>query len=166
METEKLQIVEIPYAGKNISMVILLPRTHGDMPALESSLTADQLSINWALITPKKIRLLLPKFHVTSEFELSEVLKKMGMPHPFSLEADLSGMTGRKDLMIDKVVHKAFVNVDEKGTEAAAATAVVIREKNGMVIPEFRADRPFIFIIKENRNSTILFMGRVNDPSL
>jgi serpin B len=93
------------------------------------------------------------------------VLKKMGMEHPFSLQADLSGMTGRKDLMIDKVVHKAFIDVSEKGTEAAAATAVIIREKNGMVIPSFRADHPFLFIIRENKYGGILFAGRVNKPS-
>jgi serpin B len=164
-ELDNMKLVELPYAGGDLSLMVILPDDAAAMASIEKSLSADQWSLWSNLMTNKKIKLLLPKFKTVCEFELSEVLKKMGMPHPFSLQADLSGMTGRKDLMIDKVVHKAFIEVMETGTEAAAATAVVIREKNGMVIPEFRANKPFIFIIKDNKEGGILFMGRINDPT-
>lgn len=164
-ELDGFKMVELPYAGEELSMVILLPTDASSMGSVEKSLSADQWKLWEQMMTRKKIKLLLPKFKTVSEFELSDVLKKMGMPHPFSLAADLSGMTGKKDLMIDKVVHKAFIEVMEKGTEAAASTAVVIREKSGMVIPEFRADKPFIFIIKDKKEGEILFMGRINDPT-
>jgi serpin B len=112
-------------------------------------------------------KVFLPKFSMTAEFELSEVLKKMGMPDAFSLTADFSGMTGTKDLLIDKVVHKAFIDVSEKGTEAAAATAVVIREKSMPVnVVTFRADHPFMFVLRDNATNNILFIGKVANPSV
>jgi serine protease inhibitor len=164
-ENEQCKVVEIPYAGKNLSMMVVLPNSPNTLSGLEKRLDKNSYDLWLNMLSECKIKLYLPKFKSTTEFELSDALKKMGMPHPFSMDADLSGMTGKKDLMIDKVIHKAFVEVNEKGTEAAAATAVVIREKSAMVMPEFRADRPFIFIIKENRYNNILFMGRINNPA-
>jgi serine protease inhibitor len=164
-ENEQYKVVEIPYEGKTLSMIIVLPVSPNNLAGLEKQLDKNSYDHWLSALTERKIKLYLPKFKTTAEFELSDALKKMGMPHPFSMDADLSGMTGKKDLMIDKVVHKAFVEVNERGTEAAAATAVVIREKSAMInMPEFRADRPFIFIIKENTYNNILFMGRINDP--
>lgn len=162
---EQVQIIEIPYIDSTLSMVVFLPEDKVSMGKLEQSLTAEQYNSWLSGMSVKEISLSLPKFKTTAEFELSDVLKKMGMPHPFSLSADLSGMTGKKDLMIDKVIHKAFVEVSEKGTEAAAATAVVIRLKSLPVTTEFNANRPFIFIIKENKYDNILFMGKINDIS-
>jgi serine protease inhibitor len=160
------KIIEIPYLGKTVSMLVILPKENKNLNSIEKSLNLDNYSLWLSMMTEQKIHLYLPKFKVTSEFELSDALKKMGMPHPFSKEADFSGMTGHMDLMIDKIVHKAFVEVNERGTEAAASTAVIMREKSGMVdIPEFRADHPFIFIIKENKYNSILFMGEINDPT-
>mgnify|MGYP000874280047 CR=1 FL=1 len=164
LEEDSLQIVELPYAGGKASMWVMLPSTHSAITILESKLSKEQLTIWNNHLSGKKIQLRIPKFKTTSEFELSDALKKMGMPHPFSLDADLSGMTGKKDLMIDKVVHKAFIEVNEKGTEAAAATAVVIRTKNGVEITRFFANKPFIFLIRENTYGGILFMGRINNP--
>lgn len=92
-------------------------------------------------------------------------LKEMGMPTAFTLEADLSGMDGSRNLFIQNVIHQAFVQVDEKGTEAAAATAVIVNLKSVMPSNIFRADHPFIFIIQVQETGNILFMGRVNDPT-
>lgn len=164
LKGEQIQIAEIPYADSTLSMLVLLPDDAASMVKLEQELSFARYQAWIAQLLPTKINLLLPRFKTTSEFELSDVLKKMGMPHPFSLSADLSGMTGKKDLMIDKVIHKAFVDVNEKGTEAAAATAVIIRVKSAPVIPQFNVNRPFIFIIKENAHQNILFMGKINNP--
>lgn len=121
--------------------------------------------INAGLVSTK-VKLWLPKFKTTSEFELSEALQQMGMKEAFTDNADFSGMTGKKDLKISKVIHKAFVEVNEAGTEAAAATAVVMRVKSLPVNPpEFRADHPFMFIIKENGSNSILFAGNIFDPT-
>lgn len=160
---EDLQLVEIPYSDSTLSMLIFLPKDAAAMQKAENLLQMESTYTYWlSEMKETKVKILLPKFRVTSEFELSEVLKKMGMPHPFSNSADLSGITGKNDLMIDKVIHKAFVEVSEQGTEAAASTAVVIRQKNGMVVPEVNVNRPFLFVIKEKKYGSILFMGRVN----
>jgi serpin B len=162
-QDEGLQLVELPYCDSTISMLIFLPKDASAMQKAETLLQMESTYTYWlSEMKPTKVKLLLPKFKITSEFELSEVLKKMGMPHPFSNSADLSGITGKNDLMIDKVIHKAFVEVSEQGTEAAASTAVVIRQKSAMILPEINVNRPFVFIIKDNKFGSILFMGRVN----
>ena len=101
---------------------------------------------------------------MTSQFNLSQMLATMGMPDAFGRNADFSGMTGNKDLFISAVLHKAFVAVDEQGTEAAAATGVAMRKT--AIRPIFRADHPFIFIIKDNVSQSILFMGKVANPTI
>jgi serpin B len=165
LETIQYKLVEIPYKGGGLSMLVYLPAGQQDINGLEKELHAAMYRKSIKSLSKTKIELYFPKFKTTSDFELSDVMKKMGMPHPFSHDADLSGMTGKQDLMIDKVIHQAFVEVNEKGTEAAAATAVVIREKSAPILPVFRADHPFIFIIKENTYHNILFMGRINNPA-
>jgi serpin B len=113
-----------------------------------------------------RVEVTLPKFKVTSEFMLAEVLKKMGMPAAFTRgQADFSGMTTREKLYIKHVLHKAFVDVHEKGTEAAAATAVVIDRESLPQPATFTADRPFVFLVRDNRTGSILFMGRLTDPT-
>jgi serpin B len=109
----------------------------------------------------------LPKFKMTTgPLELKGILKAMGMKDAFSMAADFSGMSGNKDLFVSNVLHKAFMAVDEKGTEAAAATAVVVTLKEEPAAsPVFRADHPFVFVIKDNRSGSILFIGRVVNPA-
>jgi serpin B len=110
----------------------------------------------------------LPKFKITSQFGLSDPLKAMGMPDAFELaKADFSGMTGRRDLFISDVIHKAFVEVNEEGTEAAAATGVMMSTTSVEITPPpvFRADHPFVFIIQDKNSKSILFVGRVADPT-
>ena len=158
--------IEIPYAKGTLSMLIILPSDDNSFTSLQKNIDHTVYQKIVSAMTVKKIRLMLPKFNTTSEFELSDVLQEMGMPEAFSDKADFSGMTGKKDLKISKVVHKAFINVNEAGTEAAAATAVIIRVKSMPVnVVEFKADHPFMFIIKENTNGSILFAGNIFDPS-
>ena len=107
----------------------------------------------------------LPKFEFDSKYFMVPTLSDMGMPTAFSMEADFSGMDGSQNLYIQNVIHQAFVKVDEKGTEAAAATAVVVGFKSAMPRNIFRADHPFIFIIQEKETGNILFMGKMVDPS-
>jgi serpin B len=117
-------------------------------------------------LTEKEVRLKLPKFKFDAEYKLKPILSDMGMPIAFSDAANLSRMTRSNDLKIDEVFHKAFVEVSEEGTEAAAATAVVIVLKSISIPVEFFANRPFIFVIRENKDGNILFMGRVTNPNI
>jgi len=165
-ETDGLQILELPYAGANLSMVVLLPREVDGLASLENGLTPAKLDEWLGGLVKQEVAVTLPRFKLTSEFELGDVLARMGMPEAFTFEADFSGMSGSKDLYISAVLHKAFVDVNEEGTEAAAATAVVMRQKSAPVRPkEFVADRPFIFLIRDVRSGAILFAGRLVDPS-
>src|SRR3984957_17352251 len=165
------QVLEIPYQSKELSMVIFLPNDVGGLPALENLLTALN-TMQWLgqLSPVTKVIVTLPKFKTTQQFELGGTLAAMGMPQAFTSSADFSGMTGKKDFAISAVIHKAYIDVNEEGTEAAAATAVTmramaIRAPNPAPPPVFRADHPFVFLIRDNRSNSILFMGRVADPT-
>ncbi|MEM2930170.1 MAG: serpin family protein [Thermoproteota archaeon] len=162
-DTGDLQIIELPYKGGNVSMLIILPK---NIEAAESSLTVEKLEEYRAQMKKEKLdEICLPKFELETKYFMRETLSSLGMPTAFTGAADFSGMTGGRDLFISQVIHQAYVKVDEKGTEAAAATAVIMKLT---AIPEtkvFRADRPFIFIIQENETGAILFMGRISDPS-
>ena len=143
-------------------MIVVLPEEGGFLE-LESSLTPEFLDQANSDFNRRLVDLTMPKFEFESEFDLGRALESMGMPAAFGGEADFSGMTGSPDLFIDSVVHKAFVLVDEEGTEAAAATAVVMAE---MAAPPqdsvtMTIDRPFIFLIRDNESGSILFAGRV-----
>ncbi|UCC65846.1 MAG: serpin family protein [Anaerolineae bacterium] len=163
-EGQGYQAVELPYDGWEISMVILLPEA-GGFEAFEDSLDAERVDAVLKELARRQVALTMPKFEFESDFSLNEALSAMGMPVAFSNEADFSGMTGNRDLFISEVIHKAFVSVDEAGTEAAAATAVVIAE---LAMPEepvaFTVDRPFLFLIRDMETGTVLFVGRVVDP--
>ena len=161
---QDVQVLELPYKGKDLSMIVLLPRDIDGLDTLEKGLTAEQLKTWTADLQDMELNVYLPKFTVTSEFSLSDALKVMGMVDAFTMAADFSGMDGTTDLMITAVLHKAFVAVDEEGTEAAAATAVVIGIKSMPMFEEFRANHPFLFLIRENATGSILFLGRVVDP--
>jgi serpin B len=164
------QILEIPYKSAELSMIILLPNNVGGLFALEQSLTSPNTKQWVSQLRPvPKVILTLPKFKMTRQFELQDSLGAMGMTLAFDAHADFSGMTGNRDLFISAVIHKAYIDVNEEGTEAAAATAVVMRSMLARMQqpapPVFRADHPFIFLIRDNRSGGILFMGRVSDPT-
>jgi hypothetical protein len=166
-QEDGLQIIELPYKGDELSMVVLLPAEVDGLAELEKSLTPKDLNRWSTLLRKREVYVYLPKFKMTTgPLELGGVLKAMGMKDAFSLPpADFSGMTGSRDLFISNVLHKAFVAVDEKGTEAAAATAVVVTLTAELAAsPVFRADHPFVFVIKDNRSGSILFMGRLTNP--
>ena len=159
------QAVELPYDGSEISMVILLPDKDNFDP-FENALNAELVSQISKDLRPEHVALTMPSFEFEAQFALGATLKKMGMSDAFDPQlADFSGMDGTKDLYIFDAFHKAFVLVDEKGTEAAAATAVVIGIESAPPPPIVVAvDRPFIFLIRDIATNTTLFVGRVMDP--
>jgi len=161
-------VLEMPYKGDRMSMVFLLPDRIDGLPDLEKKLTAILLSDALDALKRQKVIVYLPKFHAETRYQLSDHLQKMGMRLAFSrTDADFSGMTGDQPLSISAVIHKAFVDVDEKGTEAAAATAVTMELASAVPRqepPVFRADHPFIYFIRDTQTGQILFAGRMADP--
>ncbi|MFO7773868.1 MAG: serpin family protein [Dehalococcoidia bacterium] len=155
------QAIELPYDGGELSMVILLPGA-GQFRAFEEGLEGQQVYEIVNKLQSARILLTMPRFEFHSDFSLSDTLTQMGMPVAFSGSADFSGMTGGRDLFISEVVHKAFVSVDEAGTEAAAATGVVMPTS---MPPEVTVDRPFILLIRDIETGAILFVGRVLNPA-
>jgi len=163
-EGEGYQAVELPYDGRELAMVVLLPRA-GEFERFESALDAGRVEQIVGSLEYQQVRLTMPRFEFESGFSLKEALAAMGMAEAFSEQADFSGMTGRRDLFISEVVHKAFVSVDEAGTEAAAATAVIMKLTAAVEEPvEVTMDRPFIFLIRDLETGAILFVGRVVEP--
>jgi serpin B len=162
-----LQALELPYKGNRLTMVILLPRAKDGLSQLESSLTYAKIE-NWlSKLSSYRVELSLPRFKLTAEAELTSALSELGMPVAFRPgAADFSGITGNRELFISAVVHKAFVEVDEKGTEAAAATGVAVARAAAIAQPPvvFRADHPFFFLIRDVTTGSILFMGRLVRP--
>ena len=165
-ETERVQFVELPYVENELSMIILLPKELDGLADLERSLTPRGLKEWLEGLSKKDVVVEVPRFKLTTQFRLKEVLTAMGMTDAFSVKlADFSGMTGDRDLFISAVIHKAFVDVNEEGTEAAAATAVVMKLRAAPMPPKvFRADHPFLFLIRDNQSGSILSMGRVVNP--
>ena len=158
------QVVDVPYSWGEISMTILLP-DEGTLGAFADSLNSDLLDQIVDGIETTYVTLTMPLFACESEFSLAETLAGMGMPDAFDGRADFSGMTGSKDLWISRIVHKAFVSVDEKGTEAAAATGVVMSTSGPSKEPiVVIVDRPFMFLIRDAGTGTVLFLGRVSNP--
>jgi len=162
-EDDGLQILELPYAGDDLSMVVLLPREIDGLTELEERLTVENLGRWTKNLRQREVQVLLPRFEITFPFRLDDTLKSMGMVDAFG-NADFSGMDGTKSLFIGAVLHKAFVVVNEEGTEAAAATAVIMAMGLSSLPPVFRADHPFVFLIRENSTGSILFLGRVVRP--
>jgi serine protease inhibitor len=168
--TDTMALAEIPYKNYELSMVVLLPKERDGLSRLESTLSEEKLLSLLSQLTGAKLELGLPKFKTTCSFNLKTILEKMGMKTPFDEKlADFSGINGKKSLSISEVIHKAFVDVNEKGTEAAAATAVVMMVRSAApqkeeVIP-FRVDHPFLFLIRDRKTGSILFMGRIENPA-
>lgn len=165
MKTEDFQGLELPYVDDELSMIILLPKETDGLIGFEKSLTAENLSKWLVRLRKREVIVSIPKFKETCQFRLADVLKQMGMTDAFLAKADFSGMNGKRDLFISAVIHKAFVDVNEEGTEAAAATAVVgVTAVGPKEIPVFRADHPFLFLIRDNDSGSILFIGRMMNP--
>ncbi len=164
-ETDGLQILELPYTGDDISMIILLPKNN-DLSSTIDTIDSDMLSEWTESMVETKVDIYLPKFQVETSYTLKNYLVELGMNAPFTSAADFSGITGGKDLFISQVVHKAFIDVNEEGTEAAAATAVIMEltANGGSSRIVFNCDHPFIYLIRHKQTGTILFMGSISDP--
>lgn len=166
MENEALQALEIPYAGNAVSMILLLPKDRNTLSALEAELSQEMIQTLFAQMESRSVRVCMPRFQIGSSFDLSQTLTSLGMVAAFSRHADFSGMDGAQNLFLSAVLHKARIEVNEKGAEAAAATAVIVFEKTAFDrTPVFRADHPFLFMIRENKRGELLFLGRVMDPN-
>lgn len=163
-----LQALELPYNGGELSMVILLPRKINALPRMERKLKPKELDFILAKMKKQTVEIFLPKFKEESDFVLNDTLAKMGMPDAFNgATADFSGLNGKRDLYISHVLHKAWVEVTEEGTEAAVATIVLAEHEISERPPPppiFRADHPFIFLIRDIRSGSLLFIGRLADP--
>lgn len=163
---EDYLIIELPYKDNQASMFIILPEKESDFNEFCKSFTYTSFVDNEKLLNKQLIDLLMPKFKIEAKYKLKNPLMAMGMIDAFTGKANFGKMNGRSDLMIDDVIHQSFIEVDEIGTEASAATAVVVREKSAPQ-PEFvNLNRPFIFVIRENYKGSILFLGRFNNPNL
>ena len=169
-----LKALELPYKGGSMSMLLLLPDAVDGLPALERSLTAERLEAIVGSLAPVRVSVALPRFELEppGALPLGDVLRALGMADAFSpSQADFTGIADPPDprdrLFLSEVFHKAFVKVDEKGTEAAAATAVVMERAAALPekLVEFKADHPFLFFIRDSASGMLLFMGRVADPS-
>lgn len=161
---DQLNLLELPYMGDRLSMVVLLPKEVDGLARLENSLSSENLDRWLGRLHQQTVRVSLPRFGLTSRFDLSKTLEAMGMTDAFSgAKADFSGMTGRRDLFIGMVIHQARVDLNEEGTEAAAATAV--KMKRGAPPAAFVADHPFLFLIRDWHSGSILFLGRVMNPT-
>ncbi len=163
-ETAGCQILELPYVGENLAMTLLLPQEPDGLAALEAVLTVETLERWTKELWETRVEVHLPRFKVTGAFELKQALMALGMVDAFG-GADFSGMDGTLSLFISAVVHQAFVEVNEEGAEAAAATAVIMARGMPMPPPVFRADHPFLFLLRDRRTGGILFIGRVADPA-
>lgn len=164
-QLEGMKFLELPYTGERLSLVVLLPDERAGLPSLESALTPATIKQGLDSLCKQKVEVAMPRFKIEKGFMLNETLRSMGMASAFSADADFSGMDGTKNLFITAAVHKAFVEVNEEGTEAAAATGVAVgRMSVAPKTPAFIADHPFLFIIRDRVTGTILFIGRVVNP--
>lgn len=169
-ENDSLQICAMPYAGKQVSLLVIVPRRADGLPELTKGLTADRIAEWTGKLSEQRINIYFPRFRSMLRQSLKDRLSKMGMPDAFNPDsADFSGITGREKLHISDAIHEAVIEVNEEGSEAAGATAVIMAAKGpGPIVvepPSFYANRPFLFIIRDNRTGCFLFVGRMSDPT-
>ncbi len=166
-ENQDIQMLELPYTGQALSMLILLPNTKDGLAEIERRFDSCQLDSWIAALEQREVEVYLPRFKTSSSLSLSKILQNLGMTDAFSRDADFSGIVRKGGLFISEVIHKAFVDVNEEGTEAAAATAVVglTSAAKPVPVPVFKADHPFVFFIREQKTGNPLFMGRIMNPA-
>jgi len=168
LDRDSFQALELPYDGDRQSMIVFLPKRADDLAEFERTLTPARLADWLAAMTMRDVYVTLPRFKIAAEFQLKDALSNLGMPLAFSRgKADFSGIAKGAPLWLSAVIHKAYVDVNEKGTEAAAATGAIIHLTSRHVRPEpavFRADHPFFFVIRDNGTGSLLFAGRLVNP--
>lgn len=168
IENSNYQALELPYEGDHFSMVVVLPSRNTTLDRFVSEMQTELFEEINEGMQSKEVEVYLPSFTSRSKFDLENIMASMGMPLAFTNKANFSGMTRKDDLKIDKIIHEAYIDVNEEGTEAAASTAVVIIRKTAIADEPktiFRANRPFFYFIKENSQNSILFMGKVTNPT-
>ncbi len=166
-ENSRLQALNLPYEGKDFLMLVVLPKRGVDLRRIEKGFSVKWLRELRDNMQNERVKLYMPRFTLDTRYYLKDILSSMGMPDAFSDRADFSGMTGNKKLKISKVIHQAHVSVNECGTEATAATAVVLKLKSAVPVGRvlvFKADHPFIFVIFNRSTGSILFVGRLGRP--
>ncbi|XP_008563622.1 PREDICTED: serpin B4-like, partial [Galeopterus variegatus] len=167
LEDVQAKILEMPYKGRDLSMIVLLPNEIDGLQKLEDEITAKKLT-EWTSsqnMSRREVYLYLPRFKVGESYDLKAILEAMGMVDAFSSDnANLSGMSEVPNLVVSKVLHKSFVDVTEEGTEATAATGVEVAQIISPRSEPFHCDHPFLFFIKQNKTNSILFFGRVSSP--
>jgi serpin B len=167
-DVDSVQLLELPYKGRRLAMVVILPKARGGLAAVESNLTDDQLG-GWLQRLDsdgeRSLLVQIPKLQIDSSYQLNEPLKAMGMAIAFHrTRANFRGIAENEQLFISQVLHKTFLRVDEKGTEAGAATAVEIQAESSAEPPTFRADHPFLLLIRDKPTGAVLFLGRIAAP--
>lgn len=161
-EDNETQVLELPYEGENLSMIVFLPKNN--LSTFESNLSVEKIKDLTSKLHSMEVEVYIPKFKFETKYFMSNDLKEMGMPTAFSTGADFTGMHEKGDLLIQSVIHQAYIDVNEEGTEAAAATSIslgITAVKEPII---FKADRPFMFVILDKNTDEILFMGRVTEP--
>jgi serpin B len=160
--TEAATLIEMPFAGGDLSLALALPNAGQALADVEQEFVAGTLAKALKEMGPIQVELTLPRFKASSALELPDVLRKLGMADAFGKEADLSGIDGTKELYVKAVMHKAVLEVNEQGAEAAGSTGIVIKPRGKI---RFTADRPFMYLLRDKRTGTVLFVGRVVDPT-
>lgn len=164
MEDEQVQVVELPYKSNDLSMLIVLPKSKetAAMQKLVANLSTERISQWQGKLKNQEVLLSMPKFKLEQSYKMETILAEMGMPNAFGNRADYSLFHDKLLLKVDSIIHKAVVDVDEKGTVAAAATSIGIMVVSASFSAELHADHPFMFMIKDNKTDAILFLGQVN----
>jgi serpin B len=161
---EQITVIELPYKDDVASLYVLFPCDTCNIDDFIQSLTSQQFEELTSNLDNTLIDLLIPKFKIEAKYKLKKPLQNLGMETAFTLKANFKRMTGKSDLYIDDVIHQSFIEIDEKGTEAAAATAVVVREKSAPQVTYVNLNRPFVFVIKEKYKNSVLFVGKFMNP--
>ncbi|XP_040611718.1 serpin B6-like [Mesocricetus auratus] len=160
------KILLLPYVGNELNMIIMLPDEHIDLQTVEKEITYEKFT-EWTrpdMMDEQVLEVFLPRFKLEENYDMNNVLSKLGMTDAFDHRADFSGMSSKQGLFLSKVVHKSFVEVNEEGTEAAAATAAIFMRRCTLYVPRFCADHPFLFFIQHVKTNGILFSGRFSSP--
>lgn len=160
------KILVLPYAGGELSMIIMLPDEHIDLKTVEKELTYEKF-VEWIrpdMMDENEVDVYLPRFRLEENYDMKNILRSLGMTDAFETTADFSGMSSSRDLYLSTVVHKSFVEVNEEGTEAAVATAGIMLMRCTRFTPKFCANRPFLFFIQHSKTSSVLFCGRFSSP--
>ncbi len=163
LETPEFQLAELMYKDNEVSMVVILPKKQDGLAELEKKLSAKALAQALSAARPRQLRVALPKLKMVEGIDLGKHLDALGMKDAFGA-ADFSGISPSESLSISAVLHKAFINVDEMGTEAAAVSAVEMSISEPQSDTSFRADHPFLFVLRHRSTTSILFLGRILDP--